>query len=137
MIDAVDLAVPRCKLEEGFRARMYIDTRNRKTIGFGFCIDAGITPYAAEELLRAQLQELYEALTVFHWYQDLDAPRQAVLLDMGLNLGLSGLLQGFPRMIQALQAHEWQEAANECHVTEPELAGRYAKNAQVLLTGEL
>jgi len=135
-VSAIDLALPRLKVEEGFRSRMYVDTQNKKTIGFGFNIDAGITPYAAEELLRAQIQERHEALEVYGWYQALDEPRQAVLIDISFNAGLSGLVNGFPKMIEAITQRNWTEAAAECQVQNPELAGRYAKNAHVLLTGE-
>ena len=136
-MSAVDLAVPRLKLEEGFRSRLYADTQGKMTIGFGFNVTAGITPYAAEELLRAQVQERHEALESFGWYQNLDEPRQTVLIDISFNDGLSGLVSGFPKLIDAITRRAWVEAAAECHVKEPELAARYARNAKILLTGEI
>jgi hypothetical protein len=38
-------------------------------------------------------------------------------------------------MIAALAKGDWATAANECKVTNPGLAARYAKLAQLLLTG--
>lgn len=136
-MSTLDLAVPKLKGEEGFRAKSYTDTEGHGTIGFGFNIGAGITPYAAEGLLRAQLEELDNALRAFAWYESLDEPRQVVLLDIAYNSGLAGLTQGFPLMIRAIEARDWTAAAAQCHVINPELVTRYAKNAQILLTGEL
>jgi GH24 family phage-related lysozyme (muramidase) len=136
-MSAVDLAVPRLKLEEGFRSRLYKDTQGHQSIGFGFDVDAGITPYEAEELLRAQVQARHEALESYAWYLSLDEPRQTVLIDISFNAGLHGLVDGFPKMIEAVSRRAWTEAAAQCHVSEPELAARYARNAHILLTGEI
>lgn len=133
-MSAIDIAVPRLKTEEGFRARAYKDTNGFTTIGYGFNIDAGITPYAAAGLLQAQIHEIHEALLKYPWYSTLDEPRQSVCLDIAVNEGLHGLL-AFPRMLAALQAQEWSVAATECHVTDPRLDARYAALAKILLTG--
>ncbi len=133
-MNAVDLALPRLKTEEGFRARAYKDTNGFTTIGYGFNVDAGITPYAAAALLRAQAEELQQALIRYPWYAALDAPRQSVCLDIAVNEGLGGLLK-FPHMIAALAKQDWPTAAQECQVQDPKLAGRYSALAQILLTG--
>lgn len=133
---AVEIALPRLKTEEGFRAVKYADTQGHETIGYGFNISAGISKYAAGELLTAQLTERHNALMVYHWYQGLDPIRQSVCLDMAYNGGVSGLLH-FPHLIAALAKADWPTAAAECHVKEPELAGRYKALAQILLTGTI
>ncbi len=133
-MNAVDLALPRLKTEEGFRATKYLDTRGKLTIGYGFNLDAGISQYAAAALLSAQAAERHESLTAYPWYANLDPTRQSVCLDIAFNDGLSGLLH-FPHMIAALAKDDWAGAAAECKVTNPELAGRYAALAQLLLTG--
>lgn len=131
---AVDLALPRLRTEEGFRATAYKDTRGHTTIGYGFNVDAGISPFAAGALLLAQGQERHEELLRFPWYAGLDPVRQSVCLDIAFNDGTTGLLH-FPHMIAALAKGDWATAAAECKVTNPELAGRYAILAQCLLTG--
>ena len=131
---AIDSALPRLRTEEGFRARVYLDSEGKRTIGYGWNIDAGITPRAAGALLQAQLEELHEALTAYPWYAGLDPARQGVCLDVAFNDGLHGLL-AFPHMISALAKQDWQTASAECRVTNPELAGRYAALAKILLTG--
>ena len=133
-MSAVDSALPRLKTEEGFRARMYRDTEGHQTIGYGWNIDAGITPRAAAALLQAQMEEIHDTLSTYPWYAGLNPARQGVCLDIALNDGPHGLL-AFPHMIAALAKQDWQTAAAECRVTNPELAGRYAALAQILLTG--
>lgn len=133
-MSAVDLALPRLKTEEGFRAIKYTDTRGHLTIGYGFDVDAGISQSAAGALLTAQAAERHEQLLAFAWYAALDPTRQSVCLDIAFNGGVHGLLN-FPHMIAALAKGDWVTAAAECKVTNPELAVRYRELAQLLLTG--
>lgn len=133
-MSAVDLALPRLKVEEGFRAKPYRDTRGFLTVGYGCNLDAGLTEHAATGLLMAQADEMHLALCAYHWYEALDEARQSVCLDIAFNSGLHGLI-GFHNMIDALGRKDWAAAAHECHVQNPELAGRYEKLAHILLTG--
>lgn len=133
-MNAVDLALPRLKTEEGFRATKYTDTQGHLSIGYGFNVDAGISEFAATALLNAQAAERHNALLTYSWYSGLDPVRQSVCVDIAFNNGLHGLLD-FPHMIAALAKGDWATAAAECKVTNPELAGRYAALAQLLLTG--
>lgn len=131
---AIDTALVRLKTEEGFRGRVYRDTQGHQTVGYGWNLDAGITQRAAAALLQAQLEEINDTLWTYSWYAALNPVRQGVCLDIAFNDGLHGLL-GFPHMIAALAKGDWVAAAAECKVTNPELAGRYAALAQLLLTG--
>jgi len=133
-VSAVDLALPRVKISEGFRVHVYRDTRNLETIGYGFQLAAGISERAAVALLREQMAERHDELLRLPWYSGLNEVRQGVCLDIAINSGTTGLLR-FERMINAFEAHNWAAAAVECKVTNPELAGRYATLAQLLLTG--
>jgi len=133
-VSAVDIALPRLRQEEGFRATLYVDTEGHKTIGYGLNIDSGISQRVAAAALQAQLEELQEALTKYPWYVPLDPVRQSVLLDIAFNDGLTGLLH-FPHMLAAISRQDWASAATECHVENPEIAGRYQKLAQLLLIG--
>lgn len=135
-MSAVEMALPRLRTEEGFRATAYKDTRGYLTIGYGFNIDGGISQFAASALCQAQAGEIHQMLLRYPWYAGLDEPRQSVCLDIAFNGGLHGLLN-FPGMIAALGRKDWPAAAAECHVTNPELAGRYTALAQILLTGTI
>lgn len=128
---AVDLALPRLKTEEGFRAHPYKDTEGHLTVGYGCNLDVGITPYAGAALLLAQAQERHDRLMKYPWYAQLDPVRQSVCLDIDFNAGLLS----FPHMIAALSRQDWASAASECRVTNPELAGRYDALSKILLTG--
>ena len=131
---AVDLALPRLKTEEGFRATKYTDTEGYESIGYGLNVSAGVTEFEAAGFLAVQLQQRHRTLSAYPWYNTLDPVRQSVCLDIAFNDGLTGLLH-FPHMIAALAKGDWATAAAECKVTNPELAGRYSALAQLLLTG--
>lgn len=133
-MSAVNLALPRVKISEGFRAHVYQDSRGLDTIGYGFQLAAGMSEYEAAALLAAMMEERHRLLLKYEWYAGLDEVRQSVCLDIAINAGVAGLLR-FPNMIVALQARNWAKAAQECAVTNPELAGRYAALAQLLLAG--
>jgi GH24 family phage-related lysozyme (muramidase) len=121
-------------LEEEFRARKYTDSNGLETIGYGFNIAAGISKRAATALLREQMAERHDELVKLPWYAALNEVRQGVCLDIAINAGTEGLLR-FHNMIDALEIGDWPTAAKECSVSNPELAGRYAKLAQLMLTG--
>lgn len=133
-MSAVEIALPRLRTEESFRSTAYRDTNNKLTIGYGFCVDEGISQFAASALCQAQAAELHQMLLRYNWYATLDEARQSVCLDIAFNEGLGGLLR-FPKMIAALSRQGWEDAAAECKVQDPKLAGRYAALAQILLTG--
>jgi GH24 family phage-related lysozyme (muramidase) len=42
-------------------------------------------------------------------------PAQAALFDMAFNLGLDGLMGGFPHLLAAVDAGQWNVAADQCH----------------------
>jgi lysozyme len=131
---AIDSALPRIRVEEGFRSRPYLDTEKHLTVGYGLNLDSGISERVAAAALVEQLQELHEMLARYTWYAGLDPVRQGVCLDIAFNDGLHGLL-GFPNMIAALGRQDWVTAQSECHVQNPELADRYDTLAKILLTG--
>lgn len=131
---AIDIALPRLQTEEGFRALPYKDTEGHTTLGYGLNVDAGISKYAAGALLKAQLTELDTTLASFRWYQAANDVRKSVFIDIAFNDGVHGLL-GFPHMLSAAATGDWEVASAQCHVTNPELLGRYETLAHLLLTG--
>ena len=56
-------------------------------------------------------EELKQKLPNWNSYPD---EVQRALFDMGYNLGVNGLLGKFPKMLAAVNAHEWETAAKEC-----------------------
>lgn len=134
-MSAIDLTLPRLKTEEGFRGTVYRDTNGLQTIGYGFCVDRGISQYAATALLVAQADEVHAALARYPWYAALNEARQSVCLDIAFNQGIGGLLH-YPHMVAALERQDWETAATECAVQDPKLKARYDELAQILRTGE-
>lgn len=136
MSNAIDVALPRLKTEEGFRSKVYKDTVGKKTIGYGFNVDSGISQRVAEALLQAQLLEIQDGLAKYSWYTALDTVRQSVILDVAFNDGISGLLH-FVNMIVALQKGNWVGAKTELLSSKAasENPHRYQLLGQILLTG--
>lgn len=140
---AVDLALARLKGEEGCKPHAYNDATGQTvtclpggnlTIGYGLNLETGLDQTMMEWLLFYKLQLLSIALAACPWYVGCDDVRKSVLLDMGFNLGLHGLM-GFHEMIAALQVKNWAAAAAQVHVSNPVLAGRYAHLSHIMLTG--
>lgn len=135
-LNAVDLAVAREKIAEGFRSNKYLDLKGIESIAYGFNIQAGISEYAGAALLVAQTQERADALAGFWWAKGLDDARMSVVIEVAFNGGVAGLLH-FPKMLAAIGAKNWQAAHDELLDSDSarELPERYKALAQILLTG--
>jgi GH24 family phage-related lysozyme (muramidase) len=80
---------------------------------------ADTSPQLPQEIIDAKLSEV---LAVFEntlrsgipGYDTLPDPAKMALLDMAYNLGPTGLLRGYPRLLQAIAAGDWAQAAAEC-----------------------
>lgn len=106
----------RVKADEGFRNQLYRDTEGNLTIGYGRLMEksrgGGISQDEGEYLLSNDLrtaERLCEAMPAYH---DLSPARQAVLVNMCLNLG-AAKLRGFTKMFAALERQAYEEAAFE------------------------
>jgi GH24 family phage-related lysozyme (muramidase) len=72
-----------------------------------------------QEIIDAKLSEV---LAVFEntlrsgipGYDALPGPAKMALLDMAYNLGPAGLLKGYPKMLSAVEAGDWAQAAAQC-----------------------
>lgn len=135
-MSATDLAIARLKVDEGFRAQKYLDTVGKETIGYGFNISAGITQSAAAALLGAQTADLAASLGGYWWASGLDDARLSVVIELGFNLGPTGLLH-FPKMLAAIGAKDWATASAELLNSDAAhlLPARYSALAHILLTG--
>lgn len=100
-------------LHEGVRLKPYRCTAGKLTIGVGRNIeDRGITAAEADYLLANDLKAVEtELVRALPWVAQLDDVRQRVLIDMGFNLGVPGLLE-FRRTLAAVREGRYQEAAS-------------------------
>ena len=133
---AIDLALARLKVDEGFRAAAYQDTTGHTTIGYGFNVGAGISEFAAAALLQAQAQELAQSLSTYTWFQGLDDERASVFIELAFNLGLNGLL-GFPSMLHYAALRDWPNAAAQLldSIAAQQDPSRYEALAAILQSG--
>lgn len=109
---------------EGCRLKPYRDSLGVLTIGWGRNLEAvGVTQDEADRMLERDLTLAYHAVSAWEWFGQLSPARQRVLVEMAFNLGLPRLT-GFGRMLAALKAGRYQEAADEM------LASRWAEQVK-------
>ena len=109
--DPMVTLVSRLKVEEGFSAHIYLDSRGITTIGYGTNLSAGITEAEAEGLLRIRLNDKRISLrSLWKPFADQPVSVRAALLDMAYQLGTDGVL-GFHDMLRALKRGDYEAAA--------------------------
>lgn len=99
---------------EGIRLRPYTDTTGHLTIGVGRNLtDRGISDDEADYLLGNDIQTARTDLArVFQWYRTLDSVRQAAMINICFNLGITKLL-GFEKALFAMAHRQYGLAADE------------------------
>lgn len=79
-----------------------------------------LTPAEIDIQLRAAVthldQDLRKAIPI---WDALPASAKVALLDMAHNLGMTDLLQGYPKLLHAVVTGDWKTAAAECHRNGP------------------
>lgn len=129
MMDMYELS-QRIAMHEGLRLQPYFCKKGKLTIGVGRCLETnpltleeqkavgdwkhGITKNAAMYLLKNDLEQICRQLNKrLKFFAALDDERQYALIDMGFNLGVSGLLK-FKKMLGHMQCGNFDGAAREC-----------------------
>jgi lysozyme len=110
------------KRHEGLRLKPYDCTAGKLTIGYGRNLDdVGITEREAEAMLLSDIGKTERALAAaLDWFDDLPTKAQDVLVNMGFNLGVPGLLK-FTNTLKAMREGRWNDAADGM------LASKWAK----------
>ena len=99
--------------EEGYRAKPYRCTSGALTIGIGYNLDAGMPFDEAVLLMRHRIDKIRRALLErLEWFPKLNEARQAALLSMAYQMGLSGLLS-FKRTLASIAAGDYEQASRE------------------------
>lgn len=101
--------------DEGEVLHAYQDHLGFWTIGVGRLIDkrrgGGVTHEEAMYLLRNDVAKVAAELdSKLPWWRSLSEPRQRVLLNMGFNLGVAGLLK-FKNTLAAIERGDYEAAA--------------------------
>jgi len=133
--------------EEGVRNYAYNDRtgarvtcnnpvdRGNLSIGIGINLENGLDEEEIKFLTGRRLEKIRTRLSAYPWFGAIQSPqRRSVLIDIAFNAGVGGLL-GFRRMIDAIEAQDWDRAALECHAADPRLDSRYDNLARILKTG--
>jgi lysozyme len=124
--------------DEGVRLKPYVDTVGKTTIGVGRNLtDVGITRDEAEALLEHDIIRTVAGLNgALPWWTDLDPVRQRVLINMGFNLGIRGLLT-FQNTLRAVREGRWQDAHDGMLASKwaRQVGARAQRLAEMMLTG--
>jgi len=101
--------------EEGFCPYAYSDSKGYLTIGIGTLVDqrgGGITLDEARYLMVNRVRPIYSSLDeCMSWWRSLNEARQAVLVSMAYQMGISGLLK-FKRTLEAMKRGDYKSAAD-------------------------
>ena len=100
--------------DEGYEKFPYRDTTGHITIGIGHNLsDNGLPDHIIERLFLHDIQTVEKQLRgELSYWKTLPDNARLVLLNMGFNLGINGLLQ-FKRMLAHVRLKEWKLAADE------------------------
>jgi lysozyme len=117
------ILVPMLRQEEGMRLLVYDDfngkpigpgtlVQGHPTLGVGRALDVnGISPAEADFLLRNDIARVMAQLDLgLPWWRELSPNRQAVLVAMGFQLGITGLL-AFKNTLAMIKAGNYDGAA--------------------------
>ena len=124
------------KKHEGFKGKPYTDTVGKLTIGYGRNLtDNGISKEEAEIMLQNDINTAkQELLKVVPNILTLSPARQAVLIDMMVNLGATKFKK-FKKLLAAIQKEDFKEAAKEMLDSQWAIqVGQRAKELSALMT---
>ncbi len=130
-----DELIEEIKREEGFMPVVYMDSKGKKTIGYGTLLEDGISQAEAEMLLRHRLGLMageLERSSVGVVFAGLKPGAKRAVLNMAYNMGVPSLL-GFRKMWAALANGDYARAAEEALDSDyarelPARAGRVAES---------
>jgi lysozyme len=135
--------------DEGWELTPYKDTAGFWSIGCGHYLgnavppafENGISEAQCEMLYTADLHHVWDLLDCYAgWWSNLDGaqgPRSNVLVNMGFNLGVPGLMQ-FTTFLGFMRARDWVSAAANLAQTKvySQLPERYGRLRQQITSGQ-
>lgn len=125
---------------EGEVLTPYKCSRGVLTIGRGHNLEHGISKAASDFIFKEDMDKAEADLKKYlpDVYDNLDANRQLVLIDMCFNLGIGGLLK-FKKMLAAIKSGDYAKATEELmdSAYAQQVPERAEENKNILLTGEL
>lgn len=151
LLRGVDPAIPlvydRLTPEEGTRRFPYNDATGKQvtckpegnlTIGRGTNLEVGFDDNEIQWTELYRIAVVADQLAGYSWYKGLDPMRASVLLDVGYNGGVNGLLT-FSHMLAAISIRDWaiagEQLLNSQAGNDPKTHGRYVALADLLTNG--
>ncbi len=122
---------------EGYRQFPYKDSVGILTVGVGRNLEAlGISRDEAGYMLDNDIRAVIQDATSLPYWEQLDGPRQMVIVDMIFNLGLPRFLK-FKNLNRALTIQDYVRAAHEMLDSKwyRQVGRRAEKLRQIMLTG--
>ena len=106
--------------DEGRRHTAYTDTAGHLTLGVGHNLNTPLSDAAIDQILDDDIRGAMAECALIPFWMNLSEVRQAVLVNLAFNMGFQGLMT-FRRMLAAMDAENWNQAAQEL------LDSKYAK----------
>jgi len=127
------------KKSEGFQAKVYKCPAGKLTVGYGRNLeDRGITQFEAEYLMMNDVEDTEKELSnrLSYWNR-IDRVRQEVLIDMGFNMGVGGLLK-FVKTLGFVEKGNYRQASEEMLRSRwaEQVGNRAIKLSQVMKSGK-
>lgn len=124
--------------DEGKVFSAYSDKRGYLTIGIGHRVTSPLSEKAVMQILDDDIEvSIDDCRRVFRWFDQLSEARQAVLVNMRFNVGMTGLM-GFRRMLAALEDGDYDRAADEMRASDwaMQVPMRAQRLSEQMRTGE-
>lgn len=125
------------KSDEGFSHTIYRCTKGKRTIGYGFNLEVGLTKEECDAVLAVKTKNLINDVSKrFPKFFTLSTNRQLALLNIAYNIGVSGLFE-FVEMFKALRQNDYDKAAEEILDSKAarELPSRYWRISKLMMDG--
>jgi len=101
------------RVTKGGRHVPYKDSKGKLTLGYGHLLERGVTESVALLLLQEDIQEVINELRrKWWWFDELDAVRQEVVINMAFNMGVPRFAT-FKRTIGYISEGEYVLASQE------------------------
>lgn len=125
--------------DEGFREKIYTDSKGFLTIGFGFNLtEQGIPLSVALNWLEYLYDHIkWQLQKHIDFWDDLNEARQFVLINMAYQMGIGGLM-GFHGMLKLLGSKDFDGAAIEMKdsVWYRDFTARASRLIKIMKSGE-
>lgn len=132
--------------EEGYRESPYYCSEGYPTIGIGTRIGPKGAPLkqyqikfskaVAKLFLSEEIEKIRSSLSGYSWFQSCNTARQAVLISMAYQMGVSGLLQ-FKNTLRYITDGDYASAGSNMRLSKwySQTKARAERHIQVMISG--